>query len=113
MFYASNFVTVPDYSVDALSMWSRMVTPFAVADRFGYLNRFSPWDLAADAALARPAGEPGAKLSDLMDARAQKLLRYADGRDIVVLWSGGVDSTAVLVALLKAIHQLKRIVLVF
>jgi hypothetical protein len=43
------------------------------------------------------------RLSDLLDARAHEILRISQttGKKIAVLWSGGIDSTTVLVSFLK------------
>lgn len=40
-------------------------------------------------------------LSDICDSRAEQIVFSAGGRPIYVFWSGGIDSTAALVSLLK------------
>ena len=81
------------------------VTPYTVActmfagrlvrDRFNNLNQYSEmnWVDTVD-----PVPEPkDTPMKELMDQRAQDFL----GKQVVVQWSGGVDSTAVLLALIK------------
>ena len=66
-----------------------------VRDRFNVLNKFSEfnWVNTVD-----PIYEPdNTPLSELMDRRANELL----GNSITVQWSGGVDSTSLLLSLIK------------
>lgn len=44
----------------------------------------------------------GKSFSDLADARATAIIAQAAGREIIVLWSGGIDSQVVLAAFLRA-----------
>ncbi len=72
-------------------------------DRFGYLNAFSGWKLY-EPALTFPQSDSTRKFSDLMDERAACLLSKIrkEGMDIYIFLSGGVDSTAMTIAMLKA-----------
>ena len=64
-------------------------------DRFNYLNKYSIFNWSEEADLIpEPKDTP---LSELMDRRANELL----GKSIAVQWSGGVDSTSLLLALIK------------
>lgn len=67
-----------------------------IVDRTGTLP--APLDIA----ITHPMPGPGRAVNfhDLMAARAAELV--ARGKPIIVYWSGGIDSTAALVALLKA-----------
>ena len=46
------------------------------------------------------------RLADIMDSRAAQILSQAsvEGREVEVLWSGGIDSTAVVVAFLRRLQ---------
>lgn len=80
-------------------------TPFGIActyfagkvvrDRFGYLNHFSDFNWT-DKTDSIPSAV-NHSFSDLMDQRANELI----GKSITAQWSGGVDSTALLLALIK------------
>lgn len=55
-------------------------------------------------------------LNDLMDLRGQEIYRHActHNKKIMVMWSGGIDSTSVIVSLLKAVptnEQKDRIII--
>ena len=69
-----------------------------------YISCFSedqhPVPFAAPLQLPR-ASQP-VMFSDIADARAAEIIAQARGRDIVVLWSGGIDSQVVLTAMLRA-----------
>lgn len=68
----------------------------AVRDRFGYLNQFSNlnWSDKID-----PIPTPKSySLGYLMDQRASEFL----GKSVSAQWSGGVDSSALILALIKA-----------
>lgn len=67
-----------------------------VRDRFNFLNAYSQvnWATTVD-----PIPEPSSiPLSELMDRRAQELI--SKGK-VAAQWSGGVDSTSLLLALIK------------
>ena len=80
-------------------------TPFGIActyfsgkvvrDRFGFLNQFSSYNWT-DKTDPIPQAKDHS-LTDLMDARACQFL----GKSVAAQWSGGVDSTALLLALIK------------
>lgn len=44
---------------------------------------------------------PSKKFEQIMDERAIEIIKNAQGKNIVVLWSGGIDSHIILVALMK------------
>lgn len=73
-----------------------------VRDRFNQLNKYSKFNWCTE---ADPIPEPDTRdLALLMDERAQELLSKHE--HITVQWSGGVDSTAVLLSLIK--HGIKK-----
>lgn len=86
---------------DALSIVCKLFFGWAVRDRFGILNVHSPfeWTTKNDPILAVPSER--LVLSEIVDVRAHAILSEHANGDVVVSWSGGVDSTAVICALLK------------
>ena len=72
-----------------------LFTARLVRDRFNNFNKYSDfsWDTKKD-----PEINPcNLSISDLMDKRAQEFIK----KSVTVQWSGGVDSTALLLALIK------------
>lgn len=90
-----------DDSANVLSVICKLFCGWHLRDRFGILNKHSEinWSKVADPIPFVPT-EP-LLISDLMDEQANKILDAHKDGDIVVSWSGGVDSTAVICALLK------------
>lgn len=92
----------PDGHTDALSVFAGKTGYYALRDRFGFLNRFSPYNLYEphlnmyEATFSKP-------LRDVMDERAAELWNKSrrEGRDLYLFCSGGVDSTAMTIAMLK------------
>lgn len=81
-------------------------------DRLGLLDPGFPVEIQDPI----PAPAPTAALDSLCDARAAHIVRQAQSEDlpIVVLWSGGIDSTAATVALLRALEgDLERLSVVY
>lgn len=85
--------------LDPLSLVTRVFRSHFLRDRFNILNRFSPFSVSEEADPIPTAFDESIAFTDLMDERAKQLL--ADNETIVVSWSGGVDSTGVVVALLR------------
>jgi len=70
----------------------------------------NPWSATSNPVFAAPElYYVQDKLSDLLDRRATELL--AQDRRIAVMWSGGIDSTCVLSALIKNTNDLEQIVI--
>lgn len=112
--YAAYAISNRHTDFDPLSLWSRMFITVVLADRFGYLNKFSNWDLAADPNMPRPKREfKYDSFSDLLDKRAVEFIEFAGDKPLYVHWSGGVDSTALLVSVLKHIDDPSRVTVVF
>lgn len=89
---------MPCYLESETSPFGMLCTLFCgrlVRDRFNLLNQYSEFNWV-DTVDEIPK-ETTKSLSDLMDQRANELL----GNSITVQWSGGVDSTSLLLALIK------------
>ncbi len=88
---------------DALSVYAGRTGMWALRDRFGFLNRFSPYRLY-EPHETFPGGGRADRLPDLMGARAEELVARSrrEERDLYLFVSGGVDSTAMTIALLEA-----------
>lgn len=69
-----------------------------LSDRFNVLNHYSPWKLGADPEVPRPKYE--FKYNDIGEILDLIISRIKDN-PITVMWSGGVDSTALLVSCIK------------
>jgi len=91
----------PNGYTDALSVFSGKTGFAALRDRFGFLNRFSPYNLYEPHLPMYPS-DSGATLAELMDARSEELMRRYGDTPLYIFYSGGVDSTALTVALLRA-----------
>jgi len=88
---------------DALAVYCRRTNFMMLRDRFGFLNRFSGFDIS-DADDPFPRRDYTGSFSDIIYRRGEELFLRAksEGRALYVLWSGGVDSTAVLLSILHA-----------
>ena len=92
--------------LDPLSLVTRVFRGHFLRDRFNILNRYSPYSVSEEADVIPTAFDKPYVFTDLMDDRAKQLL--ADNETIVVSWSGGVDSTGVVVALLRNLPDNER-----
>ncbi len=88
---------------DALSVFAGKSGFVVLRDRFGFLNQFSPYRLYQPYE-AFPATNCAKSLAEIMDARAVELLGISRSENLplYLMFSGGVDSTAMTCALLKA-----------
>ena len=83
---------------DRFSLMCKLFVSRATRDRFGYLNHFSPYNID-NTPEALPKYVEGINIHDIMDAYAVDIIsRY---NKIALAWSGGIDSTAMVVAFLK------------
>lgn len=87
----------PFGKTDPLSVMNRMFAGWFCADRFGILNKYSCYRVAEFNEKFPKA--KNLSLSDICDNRAVELMNQ--NKPIVVLWSGGVDSTAIVSSFLK------------
>ena len=96
-------VDVPFSDDDALAVYAARTGFPVLRDRFGFLNAFSRWRLHEDA-LPFPSSGSTANFADLMDQRAADIVARIrkEEKDLYILLSGGVDSTAMTLAVLRA-----------
>lgn len=83
---------------DPMSVMNRLFCGWVVRDRFNILNKYQPF-VFADGADPIPTPDPTLTIADICDAKAQEIL--STGQHITVMWSGGVDSTAIVAAFLR------------
>lgn len=98
-FLAVEYVTLGAYDSDEFSLATKVFTKRILRDRFCLLNERSNYKFSEV-----PTGIPSPCercFSDIMDEVAWELV--SSYYKIAVSWSGGLDSTAVLVALLRAL----------
>ena len=88
---------------DALAVFASRTGFPVLRDRFGFLNAFSRWRLM-DGSISFPSSGSTANFADLMDKRAVEILNLVrnEGKELHIFLSGGVDSTAMTIAMLKA-----------
>ena len=91
---------------DPLSIVTRIFRGHFVRDRFNLLNKYSPFCVSERAdEIPTPFAEK-VPFADLMDVRAQEII--ANKERIAVSWSGGVDSTGIVTAILKNLPENER-----
>lgn len=102
-FSSHHSTAMPNGRQDALSIFAGKTGFFFLRDRFGYLNQFSPYRIY-EPCEKFPSSSNIDKLTDIMDERAIKLLNKSEqeNKPLYLFVSGGVDSTAMTVAFLKA-----------
>ena len=95
---------------DALTVFARNINYLFLPDRFNYLNKFSYWKLSGHDTPFPKKNYIG-NFSDLMYKRGEDLVNKAksSGCNLYVLWSGGVDSTAVVLSILASLGEDKSI----
>ena len=91
---------------DALAVYSRKTGFVHIPDRFGYLNKFSSWNYINHSDEFPNTSYIGS-FSDIMLLRANEIVYNTklSGKEICVLWSGGVDSTATVLAFLEVLDK--------
>ena len=82
---------------DPLSVIEKSFQPFVSIDRFGFLNHYSPFDFAEKQDELPSYSDR--KFSDIIDEVATEIV--ATGKPAYIPFSSGVDSTTILVALLR------------
>ena len=102
-FSSHHSMGMPNGRRDALSIFAGRTGFFFLRDRFGYLNQFSPYRVYKPCEKF-PDSTCTKKLSDIMDERATEILSksHIENKPLYLFVSGGVDSTAMTVAFLKA-----------
>ena len=91
---------------DPLSVVTRIFRGHFVRDRFNLLNKYSPFCVSEQADEIPTPFTEKVPFADLMDARAQEIV--ANKERIAVSWSGGVDSTGIVTAILKNLPENER-----
>jgi hypothetical protein len=89
---------------------------WAEADRFGILNDYSPYNFIVNPNKRLFSPQLTSKsISEIMDSVADKVLNLSTKKNqsVVVLWSGGVDSTAIVCALIKAGIRQDQLILLY
>lgn len=89
---------------DALNVFCKRVHFTVLPDRFGYLNKFTSWKMS-DYTQRFPVSSCTNRIDDIIDNRAQEIIDLArtEQKDMYVLFSGGVDSTTVLLSMMKVL----------
>ena len=106
---AARFLPLYDTDLDPFSIISKVFCRFFVRDRFGVLNKYSPYRISEQTDEIPTPFDRHIPFSDLMDKTSVELIEKAQGGDIVVCWSGGIDSTGAVVALLKHLDDKTRL----
>lgn len=91
---------------DPLSAINKFFCPWMVRDRFGILNKYSPYRLSDIADPIPKAFDQYRPIATILDEVARRMLTTYER--ITVSWSGGVDSTSVVVALLRNMSDADR-----
>lgn len=90
---------------DPLTLLSSIAYHAVIADRFGILNCYSPFYLGVDPEVPTPQYQfKFTNLSEALEYSVTSLINKHK-KHVVLLWSGGVDSTALLIALIKLMHR--------
>lgn len=98
---SANALRIPVTERDPLSIMCRFMSGFFSRDRFNILNKYSPLRIINTTDPLPKPFESTVSLSDIMDETAQNIIQKVNGGKIIVCWSGGVDSTAVVVSFLR------------
>ena len=88
---------------DPLTLLSSIAYHAVIADRFDLLNDYSCFYLGADPEVPTPNYQfkYSNNLPLAIENSVNKLLNQYKGKHMILMWSGGVDSTALLVALIN------------
>ena len=94
---------------DALSFIAKLHNVAMVTDRFGYLNKYSIWNL--DPTIKDIPVETTENFSDILDKEIQKVLDLNE--DVYVSWSGGIDSSCILCGFLNSDMDLTKLHVIY
>lgn len=94
----------PETFHDALSVFGQTFHCPVIRDRFGFLNQFSPWNLSDKNEPFPVKKDPNTfDLELMLFTRASSYLEMiASGSQLIFAYSGGVDSTTMMTALIHA-----------
>lgn len=91
---------IPGYTkLDPVALISRIFTPVALRDRFNVLNKYSPIRWVETVDEIPDASKSIYSFEEIMDIKAKEII--ALNRNITLVWSGGVDSTALVISILR------------
>jgi len=97
------FGSIPNKSYsDILSLYGNIQHNLIEIDRFGYMNKFSPWNLGSkDDWFSLQSDMPNTdeKFYDIFYDRIKDIISHNE--KLYVSWSGGVDSSAIVCGLLS------------
>lgn len=97
--YSADRIFISKQDLDPLSLLTGLFCGWVVRDRFGFLNQYSLYRFTEQVdEIPRPL-DNGMTFAEIMDGVAKEML--AKHNRIAVSWSGGIDSTALICALLK------------
>lgn len=102
-FKAGNKIFLQERDLDPLSVVSRLWCGWLIRDRFGILNKYSPYRMIDEVDTLPSISDTPLVFSDILDEKISSII--SERERIAVSWSGGVDSTAVVVALLKNLPE--------
>lgn len=91
-------------NTDPLSLIGSVFWSWAEADRFGILNKYSPYNFVTNPIKEKFNFTTTTKtMEELVDNRACEIIKKSikNNKKIVVLWSGGIDSTAIICSFIK------------
>lgn len=94
---------------DALSFIAKLHNVALVTDRFGYLNKYSIWNL--DPTIKNIPTETTENFSDILNKEIQKVLDLNE--DVYVSWSGGIDSSCILCGFLNSGMDLTKLHVIY
>jgi hypothetical protein len=99
--YPNKFLEYDDK--DALAVYATKTGFPVLRDRFGYLNQFSAWNMYS-VFDTFPISTSTKTLEEIMDNQAEYIFNKLkiENSDCYMFLSGGVDSTAMVIAMLKA-----------
>ena len=115
--FSSQFTRpLPNGYTDALSTYAGLTGFYLLRDRFGYLNKFSPYTLYEPSIpLYTKDTSLNIDVTEMMDRRASVIYEESklNNKDIYIFLSGGVDSTAMTIAFLKVVDDLSHLHIVY
>lgn len=110
---ACKYAVLLPYATDTLSVIGSIFWRWAEPDRFGILNEESPYNFIQNPNKELPKrNTPKETIQDLCLIIAKEIIDKVD-REIVVSWSGGVDSTCIICSLILAGIPKSQLIVVY
>lgn len=98
---------------DVLSVIGSIFWGYAEGDRFGLLNKKSPYNFTVESGKELPKGiDNDYSMQGLCVDKASEIIKSTN-EEIVVMWSGGIDSTAVICSFILANVSKKQLVICY